>query len=111
MYAAGAWRHWDVNCDLRKLETNPPDKCLVGPIWVVMCLNLYFEVPPLKFWLSFGKDNVEYTKDDVVDRFERTAVDNDKSTTILSPQLLAFMDSCVYALTRTGPQGHEDEVL
>ncbi len=83
---------------------------MVGPIWVAVCLNLYFEIPPLKFFLSFGKDNVEYTREDITARFEQQALDHEKSTKILSPQLLALMDTCVYALTRTGPQSHADEI-
>jgi hypothetical protein len=109
MYCAGLWRHWDVNKDLSKLETNEWTECPVGPLWVGVCLTIYFQLAPLKKYFRF-KDDAEFCKEDITSRFERRAIDGDKkSTLLLSPQLFALMDTCVFALTRNGPQGRDDE--
>ena len=109
VYCTDRWRNWDTDCNLHELQSKQSDECIVGPLWVAVCLNIYFEAPLFKIWLSFGKNNLEYTEQDIRARFQVTVQDDTESTKVVSPHMLALMDSCVFALTRSGSQGPEDE--
>jgi hypothetical protein len=85
------------------------NECAVGPLWVGVCFNVYFDLAPLRKFFSY-KDDLEYTKEDIDRRFEQRAIDGDEgSQLLLSPQLFALLDTCVFAITRSGNQGKEDE--